>query len=129
NDDELADIMSEIESLEQEFNEETESEDIRASQNDAEHDKSEGQTKVVEQLAQKSSEDIQSAKNSAHDDQNVHSFKPKSDHSNDNQSWAPASMDFSIEGDMKMNMFFRISGKTVHLHVNEGSFEIELEGG
>ena len=39
------------------------------------------------------------------------------------------SMNFSVEGDMKLNLNFNISGKVVSLHIAEDHFSIELDGG
>ena len=143
NDDELADIMNEIESLEQEFTEETQSEEVEAKAEDAPQSEEEevqpepeqihASTEVARELAQTPEEQIEKAHHEAHDDQNVHAIK--SEHkvfhgdSEGNKEWPSTSMDFSVEGNMKMNLFFKVGGKTVHLHVNEGAFEIELEGG
>lgn len=149
NDDELADIMNEIESLEQEFQEETApeaqvqaepapeeakveqqpevvAEKVEEPQNEAVQEP-EPQTEVVEKLAQKSDEEIQQVQSQQHDDHNVHAIKQ--DVSSHKSSWQETSMNFSVEGDMKMNLFFNIAGKSVALHIHEGSFEIELEGG
>jgi hypothetical protein len=38
-------------------------------------------------------------------------------------------MNFHVEGDMKLDLSFNISGKVVHLNINEHGFELELEGG
>ena len=129
NDDELADIMNEIESLEQEF-----SEDVKPDQVEAPREATEvaETAEVVSELSQKPIEEVEQAHKHAHDDQNVHSLKSESvdhDQYDSQHDWPSTSMDFSIEGDMKMNLFFNISGKTVHLHINKGAFEIELEGG
>ena len=157
NDDELADIMNEIESLEQEFTEETQPDEVeakaeveeekeeivaKAETEDApqsveeeiqpEPEQPQAQTEIVEELAQKPEAEIEQAHQQADDDHNVHAIKqePKESHDNSQKKdWGSTSMDFSVEGNMKMNMFFKVSGKTVHLHVNEGAFEIELEGG
>lgn len=134
NDDELADIMNEIESLEQEFQEETapqaQAESVEEVKEEPENEaeqKPEPLSEVVEQLAQKSDEEIKQVQSEQHDDGNVHAIKQ--DVSSHKSNWQETSMNFSVEGDMKMNLFFNIAGKSVSLHIQDGAFEIELEGG
>lgn len=164
NDDELADIMNEIENLEQEFTEEVESkqepvfevqehveeqpevveepeqnvETVVAEQQDddsAEIDEAFAEEEIHEQpqaqapepsvailkeVTQKPVQEVV-ATEKAHDD-----WKPSGVHSS---SGAQTSMSFKVEGDMKLDLVFNISGKEVQLAVNENGLEIGLEGG
>ena len=149
NDDELADIMNEIESLEQEFTEEVhakkepEVEETEASQDVEEteevveepqenvetivaeqHEEPHHQNvAVLEEVSKKPVEEVvQPVK--AHDD-----WKPSADHKHDHVSGAQTSMNFKVEGDMKLDLVFNISGHEVQLAVNENGLEIGLEGG
>lgn len=102
NDDELADIMSEIESLEKEF-----------------HD--DGDNEVIEKLAESPVSAVKPV-----EDKNVHHIPKKSEEVVAKQE---NSMNFSVYGDMKLNLTFDISGKCVELHIDEDGFEIEVDGG
>ena len=102
NDDELADIMNEIESLEKEFTEDGKDIEI-------EH-------KLVEQP--------ESEVRPVEDD-NVHRMKKEKVESPKTEN----SMNFSVKGDMRLNLNFDIAGKCVELHIDEDGFEIEVEGG
>ena len=101
NDDELADIMNEIESLEKEFHDE--SEDV-----------------VMEKLAEEPETDVEAV-----EDKNVHHITKKVP---DNAS-PESSMNFSVQGNMKLNLSFDFGGKCVELHIDESGFEIEVDNG
>ena len=148
NDDELADIMSEIENLEQEFTEEVHAKkqpEVEASQPEEhveesekhveepgenvetitaeqheQHEPSEGHDEsdvtVLEQVSEKPVEEVVQI-GKAHDD-------VESD-----IAGAQTSMSFKVEGDMKLDLMFNISGHEVQLAVNEHGLEIGLEGG
>ncbi len=82
---------------------------------------------VLEQVAAKPVEEVVQPVQS-HDD-HVHQLKPQTDHSFHEATGAQTSMSFRVEGDMKLDLAFNISGKEVHLSVNEHGLEIGLEGG
>lgn len=101
NDDELADIMNEIESLEKDFHDEVE--DV-----------------VMEKLAETPEPEVKPV-----EDKNVHHIpKPV-----ENNAKHENSMNFSVQGDMKLNLTFDIDGKSIALNINDGAFEIEVDGG
>jgi hypothetical protein len=179
NDDELADIMNEIESLEQEFTDdeqtesvESETEQIVAKQEESQQSVQEVQheqpvqevqpeqpvqevqheqpvqkvqherpvqvesqmDEVLENLSEMAVEDVVPEKNIKSYDDNIHHMKQQGQVE---QSWsspkksnpAHTSMNFKIEGEMKLDLSFCIGGQDVQLHVSDEGFEIELAGG
>lgn len=103
NDDELADIMNEIESLEKDFTEGSKPEHVE----------------VAEQLVEQPVAEVKPV-----EDENVHHIKKEVA-----ALRQESSMNFSVTGDMKLNLNFDIGGKCVELHIDEDGFEIEVEGG
>lgn len=87
---------------------------------------------VVNELASMPVEDITGDEVESHDDNVHHMHKvptqgpetstPKTGHGH-------SSMSFNVEGDMKLDLSFNISGKNVSLNISEEGFELELEGG
>ena len=157
NDDELADIMNEIESLEQEFAEDntviedkepnldevaasvlemaSEEEDsfTHTEEQYIEEEKS-PESELLEEVAAMAVENIVPSQSiEKFDDEthhNVHQIVTedkimKKSHS----STAKTAMSFSVEGDMKLDLSFLVSGKEINLTVSDNGFEIELEGG
>lgn len=155
NDDELADIMNEIESLEEEFSsddhkmmEEPGIDEVAksvAEMAEEEEDYIEAEevfeepvsvapveAEIFEELSEMNVEDIVPKKEMSSYDDNIHHMKveespvakpahsPKSGHT---------SMNFSVEGDMKLDLSFMIGTSEVKLHVTDEGLEIELEGG
>lgn len=102
NDDELADIMNEIESLEKEFS-------------DAPAEK-----QVMEQLVDEPEADFVPV-----EDKNVHHIKKETPTASKQEN----AMSFSVHGDMKLNLSFDFGGKCVEIHIDEDGFEIEVDGG
>jgi hypothetical protein len=84
---------------------------------------------VLSELSEMPVEEVVS-KHEAHDD-NIHHIShsdiatPKAAVTKGGHS----SMSFNVEGDMKLDLAFNISGKVVQLHISENGFELELEGG
>lgn len=84
---------------------------------------------VLTELTEMPVEEVVS-KHQAHDD-NIHHMShsdmpaPKAAVTTGGHS----SMSFNVEGDMKLDLAFNISGKVVQLHISEDGFELELEGG
>ena len=75
-------------------------------------------------------EEIEASHTHSHD--NVHEFKNIKNVSEAKKEFSgtsKSSMNFSVEGDMHLNLSFNISGKTVNLNINEDSFDIELQDG
>lgn len=102
NDDELADIMSEIESLEKEFTDEP------------------AAKKVMEQLVEKPQVEVAPVQ-----DQNIHHIKKDAPKASKQEN----SMNFSVQGDMKLNLSFDFGGKCIEFNIDEDGFEIEVDGG
>jgi hypothetical protein len=94
-------------------------------------------SEVVEELSSMPVEELEAAHATAHDDSNVHQLR----HSEPTPEHAPvvakkstgnlpeSSLNFSVQGDMKLNLFFNIGGKSVQLNIKEEGLEIELDGG
>jgi hypothetical protein len=189
NDDELADIMSEIESLEQEFTddqpeqveassqeevEQTDSveeqpeqeevvsqqeheqeepqveehqEEVVAQQEEPEHrpepvvakeehqdEIDEEMNEVLGELSEMPVEDVVPQHKVQSYDDNIHHMKQEP--VKEKESWsashgqpAQTSMSFRVEGEMKLDLNFSISGQDVNLQVTDHGFEIELAGG
>lgn len=94
---------------------------------------------VVEELSTMPVEELEAVHATAHDDSNVHQIRqaePKLEQvaqttvSKRPQTNLPeSSLNFSVQGDMKLNLFFNIGGKSVQLNIKEEGLEIELDGG
>lgn len=156
NDDELADIMNEIENLEQEFTEEvvavaptpapTEEVEVKAEAEakvevpvaSTPHVEVDQEMKdVLNELSEMPVEEVSGDTVQAHDD-NVVSLHDTSANTPGSEYTAPAEfapsgghsqMSFSVEGDMRLDLSFNVSGKIVHLHIGENGFELELDSG
>ncbi len=126
NDDELADIMNEIENLEQEFTDEevvdeqphldevAESVAQMAKEEESEHE-------VFQEVVNMPVEDvIPLQKHRESDMKPTHKVK---------ESAAKTAMNFCVEGEMKLDMSFLINGSEVKLQISDEGFEIEMEGG
>jgi len=179
NDDELADIMNEIENLEQEFTEESlsgkadndatpEASNIEESSNhsDADADFAEmskleeesdepeatvvedeisamaeddfaidSEIEVLNELSKMPVEEVTGQTSEVYEESNVTPIRTAAKSSDEfqekssNVSGTKSQMSFSVEGDMKLDLSFNISGKMVHLNISEHGFEIELDGG
>ena len=162
NDDELADIMNEIESLEQEFTDEVEAkkepvqaqnepsvqnmDNVEDHQNDVEESDQNVETVVAKQHQEEDSEseideafqnspepsvavlkDV--AKKPVEEVTSIHHAHDDQSSFHTSNSSAQTSMSFKVEGDMKLDLAFNISGSEVQLSVNEHGLEIGLEGG
>ena len=137
NDDELADIMNEIESLEQEFSEddgptedpvvasaasdeseqEDDSQQVDDAQSFAEEVDAETQ-EVLDELSDMPVENVvpMSQQSSAADREVHHS---RSVHSAPTTSGAETSMNFSVSGEMTVNLSFQVGNEIVSLSVSE----------
>ena len=146
NDDELADIMNEIESLEKEFSKDdegrqTENVETRlVDSQDSQLDEDLGE--VLEEMSQmpieqvapqgKANETIeQPVKTSASENVRHLQHSQHSQHSEpkEHKRQKNAAMNFHVEGEMKLEMSFHIAGKFVGLTVTEEGLEIGLDGG
>lgn len=91
-----------------------------------------GEHEVLEQLSDMKVEDIVPEKTPESYDDNIHHMKieetPMSKPSHSPKS-GHTSMNFSVEGDMKLDLSFMIGHNEVKLHVTDQGLEIELEGG
>jgi hypothetical protein len=124
NDQELADIMSEIESLEKDYEEVEPQKDL--------------QQMVDEEIATKVEEAVEEAvvEEPVEEPAKVTAIKPhvsvphKPVHHVPTQAPQHTSMSFNVEGEMKLNLKFWVNGQEISLAVepNEG-FVIELAGG
>jgi hypothetical protein len=149
NDDELADIMNEIESLEQEFAKREPSLDdvahsvVELAQSELDHPESDhsllsevAAMPVESIIPSKLKEEITTPVNTQYDIQsdteehhNIHPISSVNQPENPSEKTAKTAMNFSIEGDMKLDLSFLVSGQEINLHISEDGFEIELEGG
>ena len=79
---------------------------------------------TLEKVVEKPMEEVvaPSASHNKHED--VVALSTKHDDSS-----AHTSMNFNVEGDMKLSLAFNISGKVVNLKVNDQGLQIDLEGG
>jgi hypothetical protein len=103
NDDELADIMSEIENLEREF-----------------ADPAPEENSVLQELAHKPVEE--SVLQTNHEENKVLAMK----HAPSN---APATMSFKVEGQMSVELSFDVNGQSVSLSVSEEGLSITTDSG
>ncbi len=90
---------------------------------------------VAQELAEMPVEEVTGNHVQAHDDE-VHHLKPVSTpqetkvaNMKNNPSFGHSKMNFTVEGEMSLDMSFNVGGKVVELKVSEDSFEILLEGG
>jgi len=130
NDQELADIMSEIESLEKSYEEVEPQKDLQQMVDDEIANKVEEQVEekpVVEQVEEKPV--VEPAKVTAIKPHVVAPSKPHVPHPVSNVGHQ-TSMSFNVEGEMKLNLKFWVNGQEISLAVepHEG-FVIELAGG
>lgn len=116
NDDELADIMSEIENLEKEF-----AEADSAPEDDSAVDHTEPE--VLSQLVEKPVEEVVLKTN--HSEKVVPMKKP--DHTP--SSHQHSSLSFKVEGQMSLNLSFEVNGQTVCLDISEAGLQIQMESG
>lgn len=143
NDDELADIMNEIETLEQEFEQDGESEaesqpeEVQAQQEDNDEAHSDGAFKpeemnaVLEDLAEMSEEESvpqeesQMSKPEQEKAPNIHQFP-----SGSSGGSAQTSMNFKVSGDLNLDLGFQFGSEQVHIFVSEDEgFVIEMSSG
>ncbi len=168
NDDELADIMNEIESLEKEFAEDTQPDpvvteeptELNLSDKDlAELSEMDNEEPSATQIEEQSVEETpvaetkestlmqevtetsdvleelnempaeQATPSSETWDENVHPITSAKKSSAPKTTGGHSSMSFTVEGDMKLDLAFNVSGKEVYLNISENGFELELEGG
>lgn len=130
NDDELADIMSEIENLEKEFadsesvsasEEDSAPEDDSASKEDSEVDHTEPE--VLAQLIEKPVEEVVLKTN--HIEKVVPIKKTEQSASTHQHS----SLSFKVEGQMSLSLAFEINGQSVSLDITEAGLQIQMESG
>lgn len=119
-DDELTDIMNEIESLEKEFSDTT--------QTESHHE-------VLSELTEMTLEEATMVQKVEHDvENNVHhisNFKKEeiTSHHVETHS-AKSSMSFKVSGQMTLELGFDVAGTSVAIHVDEkNGLTVELEGG
>jgi hypothetical protein len=122
NDQELADIMSEIENLEREFAEEPQV----AAGSEAEapsEPEVEDNHEVLQQLAEAPTEKV--IRQSSHEDKVVQ-FKPQVQP----QTGHPQSfLTFQVQGEMSMQLAFEVNGQKISLTVTGDDLSIETESG
>lgn len=163
NDDELADIMNEIENLEQEFAEDNFSDDHEPNLDEVaqsvaqmaseEEDEFSSHVEGVEHdtdllhevasmpvenvIPEQKVEKFDDHQDSHHNIHPISSVEPEMKSNTpqqvkpiqNNHKPAKTAMSFQVEGDMKLDLSFLVSGKEINLHISENGFEIELEGG
>ena len=150
NDDELADIMNEIENLEQEFasgdvdfiDSEPNLDEIADSVMElADSEEGYSENSLLAEVASMPVDNIIPKKFSSEQDvdthHNIQEVSLIDEHRetqnlnkiNHNKKHAQTAMNFSVEGNMKLDLSFLVSGQEIKLQISEDSFEIELEGG
>ena len=82
---------------------------------------------VLEELVEVHPEEVVAAHEPF--EEKVHPIRDVREEFHPHTSGAHSAMSFNVEGDMKLDLVFHISGKKVHLNIKDGSFELELEGG
>lgn len=143
NDDELADIMNEIEALEKEFThddeESTETVEAKVEEHHepvhheevAHHEEPVAEhieeKEVLSELSKMPVEEVVPKAKHHEVDENIHHIHEPVHHQQ--KSSAHTAMSFHVEGDMKFDLSFHISGKYVGLTVTEHGLEIGLDGG
>ena len=118
NDEELADIMSEIENLEREFAEPSSEES--ASVEPAYEEPDAEETAVLHELVQKPV--AETVLKTHHEETKVLAKK----HAPSN---APATMSFKVEGQMSVELSFDVNGQSVSLSVTEEGLSITTDSG
>ena len=88
------------------------------------------ESEVLDDLVAMEANEVTPHHSKEDDKSNIHTIPhqkadPVSHHANGHHT----SMNFAVEGDMKLNLNFNISGKTVSLNIADDHFSIELEGG
>jgi hypothetical protein len=123
NDDELAEIMNEIENLEEDMDIVTEEPDefTVVGDVDAIVDEVHEAVPVLEEVVKMEAEQVIPSTN-------VVDIAP-SPAPTHNSSAGTSSMNFNIEGQMNIEMGFTIGGQFVAISVNEDGFEIAMESG
>ena len=116
NDDELADIMSEIENLEKEF---ADSDSVSEEVSEVDHTEPE----VLSQLVEKPVEEVVHKTN--YSEKVVPMKKPEHSPSSNHHS----SLSFKVEGQMSMSLAFEVNGQSVSLEISESGLQIQMESG
>jgi len=116
NDQELSDIMKEIEALEDEF----QSEPVATQKSE----ETEIDTEVVGELAHMSEEEAIPKTNKS-ETQVLHFEKPVAKEATKHST----AMSFKVQGDLNLELFFEVGGKTIALEVTEAGLDIQMEGG
>jgi hypothetical protein len=138
NDDELADIMSEIESLEKDYEEESveassdeQPEEVVSEQEVVEEKVEEPVVEeVVEQPVEAVAEEVMEEVVSKPVEEVVPEGKVHQMPVSKGKGTAHSSMQFQVEGDMKLQMSFFVAGKEFSVWVDEeDGFVIQLDGG
>lgn len=117
NDQELADIMSEIESLEKEFTEEAPAQKVAPVEASEDHTS----PAVLRELVKKPEHETVLKTNQ-------HADRPKPMKMSEAQT-APASLSFQVSGQMAVNLRFEVNGQSVYLAVSDEGLAIEMESG
>lgn len=116
NDQELSDIMKEIESLEDEFGGEEDSDKVEASA-------------MMEELAEMEEEKSIPVTNKTEPIEPAESRILSFEKEIEPAAAKSTSMSFKVQGDLNLELQFDIGGKTIMLEVSESGLNIQMEGG
>jgi len=128
NDDELADIMSEIENLEKEFAESASApteESVEPEAVHEEHDHTEPE--VLSKLVEKPIEE--SVLKTNHVEKVVAMKKVDAPAPSNHHSSGHSSLSFKVEGEMTLSLSFEVNGQSVSLDISDSGLEIQMESG
>jgi hypothetical protein len=122
NDDELADIMSEIENLEKEFADSASPSEEDSAVDHAEPEVDHTEPEVLAQLVEKPVEQVVLKTNLS---EKVVPMK-KPEHLSSHQH---SSLSFKVEGQMSLSLAFEVNGQSVSLDISEAGLQIQMESG
>lgn len=134
NDQELADIMSEIENLEKEFADEPVSAKAapvvhhEESHEEVVEEIDHTEPEVLRELAHKPIEETVPPKVHHHQEKVVPMSKPAATKKHSDAP-APVKLNFQVAGQMNLLLGFEVNGQSLSLSVSEEAFVIEMESG
>ncbi len=129
NDDELADIMSEIENLEKEFAESVDEVPAEESHAEAVHEEEIDHTEP-EVLTQLVSKPIEEVVHKTNYDENVVAIKKVSAPAHQAAAaGGHSSLSFKVEGQMTLSLAFEVNGQSVSLEISEAGLQIAMDSG
>lgn len=130
NDDELADIMSEIENLEKEFAESVDAapaEEPQAHAEPVEEEIDHTEPEVLAELVAKPIEEVVHKTN--HSEKVVAMKKPSAPAHHAPAAGGHSSLSFKVEGQMTLSLAFEVNGQAVSLEISESGLQIAMDSG